>query len=393
MPPAPALPPVLDGTLVLDLSTAGPAARAARILADFGARVVKVGAPPRKAGVQNTPPFYAYSGNRGMQLVQIDLKAPASKEAFLRLADGADVVIESYRPGVADRLGIGYAALSKRNPRIVVCSTSGYGQSGPASQRAGHDLNYAAVSGYLDCTERRPDGGPPLPGASIADGAGGGMHAAMSILAALLRRERTGRGEYLDVSVADGMLYLMSIYVDEFLATGAEPGPRHYVLTGRYACYGIYEAGDGGWLSLGIIEAAFWKNLCEALGLEKWVAHQYDDAAQPAIRADLAAAFRAKPRDAWVAELADRDTCIAPVYSVAEATDDPQFRHRGVFVEAEHEEHGRFRQLGPTFAAQTPVGAPARVPNAKRTHTREVLAGAGIPPAELDAMIDEGLIA
>ena len=393
MPQVPDLPPVLDGTLVLDLSTAGPAARAARILADFGARVVKVGAPPRKAGVQNTPPFYAYSGNRGMRLVQIDLKAPASKEAFLRLAERADVVIESYRPGVAARLGIGYDDLAKRNPRVVVCSTSGYGQDGPASQRAGHDLNYSAVSGYLDCTERRPDGGPPVPGASIADGAGGGMHAAMSILAALLRRERTGRGEYLDVSVADGMLYLMSIYLDEFLATGTEAGPGHYVLTGRYACYGIYEAGDGKWLSLGIIEAAFWKNLCEALGLEKWIAHQYDDAVQDAVRADLAAAFRGKSRDAWVAELADANTCLAPVYSIAEVVDDPQFRHRGVVVEAEHEEHGRFRQLGPTFAAQTPVAGVARVPNAKRTDTDAVLAEVGVPPDEIEAMRRDGLVA
>lgn len=391
--PAPAPPPVLEGTLVLDLSTAGPAARAARILADYGARVVKVGAPPRKAGVQNTPPFYAYSGSRGMQLAQLDLKAKESKEAFLALAARADVVIESYRPGVAARLGIGYEDLAQRNPRIVLCSTSGYGQTGPTSQRAGHDLNYAAVSGYLDCTERRADGGPPIPGASIADGAGGGMHAAMSILAALLRRERTGRGEHLDVSVADGMLYLMSIFFDEYLATGAEPGPGHYVLTGRYACYGIYEAGDGKWLSLGIIEAAFWKNLCQGLGLEKWIAHQYDDAVQDAIRADLASAFRAKSRDAWIAELADRDTCLAPIYSVAEAVDDAQFRHRGVIVEAEHEEHGRFRQLGPTFAAQTPVVGTARVPNARRTDTDALLAEVGIPRSEIDAMRSQGLIA
>lgn len=388
------LPPALADITVLDLSTVGPATRATRILADYGARVIKVGVPPSKSGLQTTPPFYAYSGNRGMQQIRIDLKAEDSREAFLRLVDRADVVVESYRPGVADRLGIGYDALRQRNERIVYCSTSGYGQDGPASQFAGHDLNYVAVSGFLHCNERLADGRPPIPGSSIADSAAGGMHAAMAILAALLRRGQSGVGEYLDVSVADGMLYLMSIYIDEYLATGREPGPGHYILTGQYACYRTYQAGDGKWLALGVIEPAFWANLCNGVGLEKWIDHQHDDAVQDQIAADLEVAFARRSRDEWVERLAGNNTCLGPVYSIDEVIEDPQFRHRGVVVEAEHPRNGRFRQLGATFAGQERPEGVQSVPDLSAgTDTREILTEAGLDPSVIDDLTDRGLLA
>ena len=193
---------------MLDLSTVGPGTRCTRILADYGAAVVKVGVPPKKAGLQTQPAFWTYSANRGMQQVRIDLKDAGGKAAFLALARKADVVVESYRPGVMARLGLGYEDLRAANPRIIVCSTSGYGQSGPAAQYAGHDINYLAVGGFLHTSGRRGDGGPPIPGATVADSAAGGMHAALAILAALLRRERTGVGESLDVCVAEGVLQL-----------------------------------------------------------------------------------------------------------------------------------------------------------------------------------------
>ena len=222
----------LAGVSVLDFSTVGPAARCSRILADYGAAVVKVGAPPKKSGVQIEPPYYAYGAGRGMKRIQIDLKAPAGKAAFLRLAATADVVIESFRPGVVDRLGIGYEDLRRINPGIVYCSTSGYGQSGPYSRWAGHDLNYLALGGFLDCSSPRADGGPPIPGATVADSAAGGMHAAIAILSALFRKSITSRGEYLDVSVAEGVLSLMSLHIDQHLATGEQPGPGSDLLTG-----------------------------------------------------------------------------------------------------------------------------------------------------------------
>ena len=263
-------PAALDGITVLDLASVGPAARTSRWLSDYGASVVKVGPPPSHDGVQITPPFYAYGGHRGMQRALLNLRDPAGVDAFLRLATRADVVIESFRPGVVDRLGIGYSAVKAVNPGVVYCSTTGYGQSGPHAQWAGHDLNYLAVGGYLDCSGRDADNGPALPGATIADSAGGGMHATMAILAALVRRAATGDGAYLDVSVADGVVALMSLAIDEYLATGEVPGPRHGLLTGRYACYDVYECADHRWLSVAAIERRFWANLCRELGCDRW---------------------------------------------------------------------------------------------------------------------------
>ena len=344
---------LLDGITVLDLSSVGPAARASRWLADYGARVVKVA--PKAEGVQIRPPFYAYSAHRGMERVEIDVKSAEGLAEFLGLVERADVVIESFRPGVVDRLGIGYSAVKGRNPRIVYCSTSGYGQDGPRAQWAGHDLNYLAVGGFLECSGRAADGRPPIPGATVADSAGGGMHAVMSILAALVHRDRTGEGAYLDVAVADGVLALMALAVDEFLATGEVPGPRHGLLTGRWACYDVYGTSDGKWLTVAAIEPKFWANLCRALGLERWVDHQNDDAVQDEVRADLERVFRTRTRDEWVLELGPADTCVAPVLSVPELVDDAQYAARDAFVDAAHPDGGEFRQVGYTLAG-TGVG-------------------------------------
>jgi alpha-methylacyl-CoA racemase len=385
--------PALDGVLVLDLSTVGPAARCTRILADYGARVVKVGAPPRQGAVQIEPPFFAYGGGRGYQRVRLDLKAPAGKAAFLRLAARADVVVESFRPGVVRRLGIGFEDVRRVNPRAVYCSTSGYGQEGPAAGWAGHDLDYLALGGFLAASTPGEGGAPPLPGATIADGAAGGMHAAIAILAALLRRERSGEGEYLDVAVADGVLSLMALAIDEHLATGAAVGPGHGVLSGRYACYGVYRCRDGRWLAVAAIEPAFFANLCRALGLEGWIARQADDAAQPALRAALAGAFAARDRDEWVAKLAAADTCVAPVLEVAELVREPHFAARGAFAEAEHPARGRFRQLAPVLAGATSVARPVVLRDATADDTDALLAEAGYTAAELAALRSEGVIA
>jgi alpha-methylacyl-CoA racemase len=347
------MPGLLDGITVLDLSSVGPAARASRWLADYGAHVTKVAPPPKHGDVQITPPFYAYSGHRGMDRVEIDLKSDEGTSAFLDRAENADVLIESFRPGVVERLGIGYENIAARNPRIVYCSTSGYGQTGPRAQWAGHDLNYLAAGGYLDCSGRDERGGPALPGATIADGAGGGMHAAMSILAALTSRATTGRGAYLDVSVADGLLALMSLSVDQYLATGQEPGPRADLLTGRYACYDVYRCSDDKWLAVAAIEPRFYANLCTALGVPEWIAHQTDDVQQPDVRAAFARAFATKPRDEWVATLGPADTCVSAVASVSELVHDEQLRARSAFVTAHTDDGTPYEQVGWVLAGMS----------------------------------------
>ena len=384
---------MLDGITVLDLASVGPAARTSRWLADYGATVVKVGPPPDQRGVQITPPFYAYAGHRGMQRCLLDLKSAAGVDAFLRLAARADVVIESFRPGVVDRLGIGYQAVSARNPRIVYCSTTGYGQDGPHAQWAGHDLNYLAVAGYLDCSGRDPHGGPALPGATIADSAGGGLHAVVAILAALVRRACSGAGAYLDVAVADGVVALMSLAIDEYLATGEVPGPRHGLLTGRFACYDVYECGDGRWLSVAAIEPRFWANLCRALGCERWIEHQTNDTEQESIRADLRAVFATHDRDHWVATLGPADTCVAPVATIPEVVADPHLRARNVFVEAERTNGEHFGQVGWVLAGMARDQAAPLVRDATVTDTDALLADAGFDSETLAAMRAEGVLA
>ncbi|MEE8310855.1 MAG: CaiB/BaiF CoA-transferase family protein [Candidatus Binatia bacterium] len=390
---AAAAPPALEGITVLDFASVGPAARCSRILADYGAQVVKLGPPPKHGAKQIQPPFHSYGAGRGFKRAQIDLKAPEGKDAFLRLAAKADVVIESFRPGVVDRLAIGYADVRAVNDRIIYCSTSGYGQDGPSSKRAGHDLNYLALGGYLACTTPRGDDGPPIPGATVADSAAGGMHAAIAILAGLVRRQAVGRGEYLDVSVADGVLQLMSLHIDGYLATGNEPGPGSDILTGRYACYDSYRTGDGKWMSVGAIEPPFFANLCRRLGCEKWIEHQTDDAVQDEMRADFTRAFAERSRSEWVDAFATVDTCIAPVYTVAELVEDPQLNSRGVFVEAEHPEKGAFRQVGPVLAGTTRSTGPYLVPDPRVTDTDELLLAAGLSNDAIATMRDQGVIA
>ncbi len=382
--------PTLAGITVLDFSTVGPAARCSRILADYGATVVKIGAP---GAVQIEPPFYAYGGHRGMKRVRVDLKASEGRSAFLKLAERADVVIESFRPGVVDRLGIGYQDLRSINPGIVYCSTSGYGQDGPSAQWAGHDLDYLAMGGFLDCTGRRADGGPPIPGATLADGAAGGMHAAIAILAALLQRSASGEGRYLDVSVADGVLSLMSLSIDQYLATGEVPGPGHDILTGRYACYDVYRARDDKWLAVAAIEPVFYANLCKALGLEHFVPHQLEDERQQEIRAGFREAFATRDRDAWVAELAPANTCVAPVYSIPELVEDAHFAARRVFAEARHGERGGFRQVGGVLAGMDRPEEPVAVRDPGVTDTESVLRGAGLTANEIERMRGAGVVA
>ena len=383
---------MLEGISVLNLGSVGPAARAARMLADYGARVVMIAPVSKKGGLQTKPVYHTYGAGRGFERMRVDLKAEAGVEALLTLAETADVVIESFRPGVVDRLGIGWKAMHARNPRLVYCSTSGYGQDGPASGWAGHDINYLAMSGFLACTEPRADGGPPIPGATVADSAGGGMHAVLSIMAALVKRNRSGEGSYLDVSAAEGILSLMALSLDQYLATGEEAASRKVLLTGRYAFYDNYQASDGGWLSVGAIEPHFYRNLCELLGLPEYQGDQYDDDKQDEIRAAFKTAFATRTRDEWTEALASKDTCVAPVLSIPEVVQDPHWRARGIFMQAEHEERGIFDQVSPVLAGGVREQAVHPVRTGDETDTQQLLAEAGMAEDEISKLLEGGAV-
>lgn len=383
----------LAGITVLDLSTVGPAARCTHLLAGYGASVVKVGPVPAAGAEPIVPPFFSYSGHRGMRRALFDLKHAQGKEAFLALAASSDVVVESFRPGVMERLGLGYDTVAARNPGIVYCSTSGYGQDGPHAQWAGHDLDYLAVGGYLAMSGSEDGGSPPLPGATIADAAAGGMHAALAITAALAGRATTGRGSYLDVSVADGVLWLMSLAIDEQLALGGDVRPGHDVLSGRYACYGTYRTQDGKSVAVGAIEGKFFANLCEALGCGELAALQYDDEAQPRLRAALVEAFDRRTRDEWVEVLAGADTCVAPVLEVGEVLSDPQFSARRVVGVATHPEHGEIRQLAPLLAGMPRTEGTVTLPDPGQTDTQHLLKEAGVDGETVAQWVAQGVVA
>ncbi len=338
----------LSGIRVLDTSTVGPASRAAALLADLGAEVVKI-VPPADSG-RIIPHAHAYSAGRGTVPVTVDLRHPDGPEVVLGIAASCDVVIEGMRPGVAARIGIGPDDVAKVNDAAVYAHLTGYGQEGPSAQRAGHDINYQSVTGALSNATPRADGRPPIPGATFADSAGGGMHAVLAICAALVQRARTGEAAVVDVSAVDGMLSLMSLTLDGWLATGAPTGPGTSVLDGRSACYDVYTCRDGRHVAVGAIETKFFRNLCRLVGDESLADLQYRHDQQDVLRTALTARFASRPRDEWVALLADADTCVTPVLDPAEVADDAHLLARETFATVVRDGHREFRQVGRVLA-------------------------------------------
>src|SRR6185436_18722250 len=276
----------LDGIKVLDLTRLLPGAVATMMLGDFGADVLKIeepgtGDPARhsRAGIKQ-PGAYFLVTNRNKRSLTLNLKTAAGQEIFLKLAQQADVVIESFRPGVMERLGVGYEILQQHNPRLIYCAITGYGQEGPYRTKPGHDVNYISTAGVLSVIGAK-DGPPLIPGVQLADLAGGSLHAVIGVLLALQARERTGAGQMVDVSMMDGVLSLLYVPFASYLANGAAPLRGNEGLSGKYACYQLYETKDGRYLSLGALEPKFWEHACRVLGREDFIARQFNNDAQP----------------------------------------------------------------------------------------------------------------
>jgi crotonobetainyl-CoA:carnitine CoA-transferase CaiB-like acyl-CoA transferase len=293
------------------------------------------------------------------------------------MAERADVVVESFRPGVMDKLGVGYATLAAKNPRIIVCSISGYGQTGPYRNRAGHDLDYIALAGVL--AMGGPAGGAPvMPGVQIADLAGGALWSATAILAALVGRERTGRGAHLDISMTEGALALLAPELGN-LDCGARPTRGTQTLNGGLACYGVYRTKDGRYLAVGALEPKFWSALNVAVGRQWAVTDLVGDAADQArVRDELARTLETRTAAEWMAVFGDRDCCVEIVTEVDELAAHPLHRERGVF----------FELPGAVVQVRTPVGAPRdpRPPPKLGEQSREVLAEYGFTDAEIEAL-------
>jgi crotonobetainyl-CoA:carnitine CoA-transferase CaiB-like acyl-CoA transferase len=385
----------LDGIRVLDMARLGPGPHCAQILADLGADVIRIEEPPptegRRAGrVMSLPADAAI--RRNSRSVSLNLKAPEGREVFYRLAQTADVVMEGFRPGVVKRLGVDYDTLREIKPEIIYASLTGYGQTGPYAEYVGHDLNYLGLTGIVDFTGA-PEGPPMIPGNTIADNAGGGMNAVISILAAVVAKQRTGVGQYIDCAMVDGLLTMMFLNVDDHVTSGEVLHRGETITTGRYPWYNIYETSDGKYLTVCAIEPWFFENLCKLLGLEEFVPHQRDAGAK---RDEMFAAFREaflrKTRDEWVAELMPGETCVAPVYAMDEVVRDPHLRGRGMIVEPELPGQASRAQVGVMVKLSETPGRIRSAAVAPGSNTAEVLAELGYDAAAIEQMRKAGAV-
>ena len=384
----------LDDIRILDLSRLAPGPFCTMLLGDLGADVLLIEPPSdSKAGQAPGVGGEAYNAlGRNKRSIVLNLRDESAREVFYKLAETADVVLEGFRPGVVKRLGVDYETLREKNPRLVYCSLSGYGQTGPYSQVVGHDINYISVGGALGLNGW-PGQPPAIPMNIIADFAGGGLHAAYGILAALHARDRTGRGQYVDIAMSDGVLYLLAQHISGYYATGRVPERGATVLNGSVPHYNVYECADGGWISLGSLEPHFWANLCKAMGREDLIAHQYDSAKRDEIFDHFRARFKTKSRDEWFAVLQQTDICAAPVYALDEALADPHNVAREMVVEVEHPQAGRVKQVGVgTKLSETP-GSVRTIAPGPGQHTDDVLAAFGYDAGQIASLRETGAVA
>jgi alpha-methylacyl-CoA racemase len=394
----------LDDVKVLDLTRLLPGGFCSLLLADFGAEVVKVEDTGMGDYVRWAPPYYGSDAeqalgtrsalylalNRGKRSIRIDLKSEAGRDAFLRLAADYDVVLESFRPGVLDRLGVGYAALREINPRIVYCAITGYGQTGPNTQRAGHDMNYLGLGGLLGMTGE-PGGRPIQSAGQIADLGGGAMMAAFGVMAALHERQRSGEGQLVDVSMTDGALAWLAMVAAAFLCHGQVPERGDGQLNGGLLCYYPYEAADG-WVTCGALEPKFWRAFCEGVGRQDLIEAQFQPPGSDAWR-EVADLFRSRTRDEWREFNDQHDAMIEPVLGLDETLTSELVRERQMVVELEQPELGPVRLLGlPIKFSRTPGDATRPAP-ALGEHTEEVLREAGLDADAVAAMVQSGAIA
>jgi alpha-methylacyl-CoA racemase len=377
----------LEGLRVLDLTRLLPGAYATSLLGDLGADVIKVERPgegdpmrtyqPRLAGTS----AFSWIVDRNKRSIALDLRAPDGAAAVRRLARTSDAVLESFRPGVADRLGLGYDALSLEHPALVYCSISGYGADGPLRGEPGHDVNYLGRAGVLSVTGA--DGRPAIPGVQIGDLAGGALLGLVGLLAALLRARETGVGDRVDVSMTDGAFSLLSIHLGAYFADGRLPGPATELLNGGVPCYGVYECSDGRFLTVGALELPFWKALCAGVGRPDLIATQMATAAVDLWRS----VFLSRTRSEWLERLEGLDACVGPVNDFAEAMVDEQLVHREMVTSVDGSP-----QLGtPVKLRHRPASVRTTAPRLGE-HSAQVLGELGYTAAEIGELIARGVV-
>ncbi|MBC8642370.1 CoA transferase [Caballeronia sp. EK] len=376
----------LAGIRIVELGGVGPAPFCCMLLADLGADIVRIDRPPGYDG--GAPVEHRFNLlHRGRRSAALDLKKREATDAVLKLVRSADALIEGFRPGVAEKLGLGPDACLAANPALVYGRMTGWGQDGPLAQAPGHDINYISLTGVLHSVGRA-QGGPAIPLNLAGDFGGGSLYLALGVVSALLERQRSGKGQVIDAAMVDGSASLMTLFYG--LRAGDywrdERGVNR--LDSGAPWYNVYETKDGRWLSLGSNEARFWRNTLALLDLrEDDMPAQHDRAQWPAVHAIFAARFRTRTRDEWCALAQGREVCIAPVLSMAEAPDHPHLRARETFVEND----GVMQPAPAPRFSRTP-GAIQRPPPAPGENTDDVLADWGFTPEELSALREAGAI-
>jgi alpha-methylacyl-CoA racemase len=387
----------LEGMKVLDLTRLLPGGYCTMLFADLGADVLKIEEPGKGDYIRWMDPFKGghSSGhlalNRGKRSMTLNLKNEGGREVLLRLVRDADVVLESFRPGVMDRLGVGYERLAQENPGIVYCAITGYGQDGPYKDRAGHDANYLGYAGVLGIMGPR-EGDPSIVGVQIADVGGGGMMAAVGILAAMQDRARTGRGRFIDISMMDGAMSWLGVHAAGYFIDGVPPKRGQMRLSGLLACYRVYRCADGKYVTVGALEPQFWAALCKALGVPELAERQMaPPEEQDALGEQIQEILLRRTRDEWVRELADLDACFGPVNDFAEAFADPQVVARGMRAEVPTSE-------GPAGVVANPIKMvgeeqpPLGPAPGFGEHTDEALRSAGYSDSEIAALREAGAV-
>ena len=387
----------LTSLKILDFSTLLPGPYASMMLADMGADVLRVESPTRLDLVRVLPPMDGDVSashsflNRGKRSLSLDLKKDGAVDIIKKLVSEYDVVLEQFRPGVMDRLGVGYSVLSKINPSLIYCSITGYGQTGPYKDRAGHDINYLSLAGVSSYSGRKEQGPPPL-GVQVADVAGGSHHAVMGILAAVIHRQQTGEGQFIDVSMTDAAFALNGMSGAGYLAAGLEPQAEEEILNGG-GFYDYYETADGRYFSVGGLEPQFMKQLCESLerpdltsiGLSQNPKHKAQ------FKAFLDEQFKSRNYQDWLTFFKHIDVCVEPVLSFSESASHSQIVARKMVIEVEREDGSMQKQLGHPIKFSNTACCSSSTGGALGEHTEAVLASAGYSENEIQALRAKGL--
>ena len=388
----------LEGIKVIDLTRMAPGPFCTMMLGDMGASVTKVEAPPssrissfRKASEGEVARISAWNPlNRNKRSIILDLKMEEARLAFYEICKEADVVVEGFRPGVVDRLGCDYETINRINESIVYCSISGYGQTGPYRDLVGHDINYISIGGALGIIGSS-DGTPSIPYNIIADFAAGGMNAAFSIVAALVARSSSGKGQSIDISMSDGVAYLLAASTGEYLRDGTVARPGKMTLNGGAPYYNVFRCLDGKYISIGCIETWFWENLCKAIGLETFGQVQFDRDKYEDIFQAMRSRFATRTREDWWMELSSlEDIAVAPVLDMSEMETDPHIKQRNMVVDAGIFDKEPVKQIGigPKFS-KTPgsIRSLGRMPG---EDTFTVLSESGISKSDIEKLFQSG---